>query len=249
MNKELASLFATDTAGDFLSFRAELKRNYNTLTGCGVDYSKGEVEALKIYHKVFSKDFIGIELFTNWFFSDLTTGYNSIEEALKKSSRKLLTSKGGLGGINFAVKIPRFGRPKKAIYVKQRGGAVKVLNFEKGIISSFKYKYIFNKFLIKLICKYFKLNIPDNPHGIEYSRREGITNCSVYPNYKLKNGELLNFLSQIYEELSAHDPWEIEGDITASLEEIMPRLIPITKGYKSTNYSRKIFLGIKDDIL
>lgn len=249
MNKELSSLFARGVAADFLSFREGLKQNYKTLTGCGVDYSKGEVEALKIYHKVFSKDLIGIEFFTDWFFKDLATGHSSIENALRKSSKKLLTSKGGLGGINFAVKIPRFGKPKKAIYIKQRGGAVKVLNFDKGIISSLKYKYIFNKFLIKLVCRHFKLNVPDNPHGIEYSVRKKAVNCSVYPNYKLKDGDLLNFLTGVYKHLSSQNPWEIEEEIVSSFGEIMPQLVPITKGYCSRDSFRKIFLGIKEDIL
>jgi hypothetical protein len=248
MNKEIATLISTVTAGDFLSFKQELSGQHQTLTGCGVDYTQGEVSALKIYHKVFCKDFSSISFFTDWFLRDLSIGGDSIDRALRRSSRKLLTSKGGLGGINFAVKIPRFGKSKKAIYIKQRGGAVRVLNFDRGIINSVKYKYLFNRFLIKLFCRYFNLNLPENPHGIEYSRRGRQMNCSIYPNYKLNEGKLIDFLSNMYINLKKHDAWSIEDDITSSFQEIMPELMPITKGYCSEDSSRKIFLGIKSDI-
>ena len=74
-------------------------------------------------------------------------------------------------------------------------------------------------------------------------------NCSVYTNYKLKNDSLINFLGEIYSNLSVHDPWAIESQIISDFQEIMPSLMPVTKGYSSGDKYRKIFLGNWEDIV
>jgi len=248
VKSNLLTLFQNEELQYFLGSRDRLKESSTCLTGWGVDYNKSEVTSLKVYHKIFDKDLRNISFFTRWFFKDFIHGRDVLNSSIHNASKSLLTSKGGLGGINFAIKVPFYSKPTKAFYIKQKKGEVKVINFKKGPLEQRKYNYLFNKILIKLLAWRYDLNLPDTQHGIEYSIREGKLFASVYPNYKLQKDSLFSFLQDIYWQLSQHDPWPIENEIVKAIASMFPPNIPITKGYISGDNERKIFFGAIEDV-
>ena len=175
-------------------------------------------------------------------------GNELFKNTLSNASKYLLTSRGGLGGVNFAIKAPLYSKTSRAFYVKQREGGAKVINFKKGITSEVNYNYLFNRILIKLLTWRYNLKLPQTRHGIEYSIRKGRLFTSIYPNYKFQNESLLSFLQNLYSEISVHDPWPIENQIINTIGSLFPPNIPITKGFVSGGGSRKIFFGLTEDI-
>ena len=87
--------------------------------------------------------------------------------------------------------------------------------------------------------------MPPNPHGLEYSIRDGALFCSVYPDYKLRSESLVGFLGNLYKASALYKEWRIEKEIT---KEINEKYMPITKGFCSENKMRKIFFGCRSDL-
>ncbi len=244
----LSTLFQNQEVQHFLRLREGLKESSLCLTGCGVDYGRNQITSLKVYHKIFEKDLTRISFFTRWFFKDFIQGHNLFRNILGNASKRLLTSRGGLGGVNFAIKAPLYSKTSRAFYIKQKKGRVKVINFNKGVTGEADYNYIFNRLLIKLLTWKYDLKLPQTRHGIEYSIRNGSLFASIYPNYKLQNEPLFNFLENLYSEISIYDPWPIENQIINTIGGLFPPNTPVTKGYVSGGGSRKIFFGLTEDM-
>ena len=241
VESSLSQLFQTPDVQDFLGLGDSLRKVSQCLTGWGVDYNKNKITALKVYYKVFERDLLDISFFTGWFFRDFIQGNQSFSNVLSNASESLLTSRGGLGGVNFAMKAPLHAKPSRAFYIKQKDGSVKVVSLQRGVKSEVSYNYLFNRILIRLLCWRHDLILPRSRHGIEYSIRNKRLFTTVYPNYKLQKGPLIEFFNDLYAEISRQDEWEIEGYIFDAITRLFPPSTPVTKGYVSGNDSRKIF--------
>ncbi|MAG59325.1 hypothetical protein CMO96_00860, partial [Candidatus Woesebacteria bacterium] len=190
---------------------------------------------------------LGANEFVPWFFNEehFKGGRELYEDSLRTKSKDINSSLGGLGGINFALKLSKRKPTTYSFYIKQRKNQAEVYNFNDEEVTERTYRYVFNKYLIRLLTRYYNVKIPRTEHGIEYSVRNNKLFCTIYPDYRLKDLPLPSFFSRLYAEVSNYNTWEIEEEI---LSEINEKYIPVTKGFCSGDSLRKIFFGRKEDL-
>lgn len=220
----------------FADFSGQLKQQYRTLDGYAFDFDCHHINSVKLYYKIYTKNFKSNDNFLKWFLED-----NDFKNYISNNCNSL--SK-GLTGINFSIKYKiKCNKVIRSVYIKRNNTTSTVIHFDEKNIWSSTYLYVYNTFLIKCINKIFKLNMPMHNEAIELSIRDKIVHASIFPKADRSDPDLTqakNYCLKLMPKLLKNS---LQPEKTAlSIHSNTKNSSFITKGYTS-NRLQKIYFG------
>jgi hypothetical protein len=224
----------------FANFSPQLKKEYRTLDGYAFDFDCDNINSVKLYYKIYTKNFKVESEFLNWFLKE-----SNLENYVLNNSNSLGK---GLTGINFSIKYKiKSNKIIKSVYIKRNNTSSTVFHFNEKNIWSSTYFYIYNTFLIKCINKIFNLNMPIHNEAIELSIRDKIIHASIFPRVDRSDPNLTkakNYCLKLMPKLLLKNPLHAENT-ALSIHSNTKNSSFITKGYTS-NELQKIYFGCFD---
>tara|TARA_B100001094_G_scaffold253969_1_gene252569 strand:+ start:47058 stop:47813 length:756 start_codon:yes stop_codon:yes gene_type:complete len=227
----------------FTDFSSSLKSSFKTLDGYAFDFNDS-ITAVKLYYKIYSQKRILDSDFFKWFCDGKLYGH--VSELL---SSKPKPNKNSILGLNFGIKYNlNTEEITKSFYFGDKNYSSTVIHQLNNNLYSKRYYYIYNKFLINILNKSLRLNMPNHNEGIELSFRKNIAHCSIFPRINRSNLDLNESKkyceSQFLKSLSQHFPRGQEQVFKIHLD--TENSYPVTKGYTSGNKFQKIYFGCFD---
>ena len=229
----------------FMQHSEKIKVVHRCLDGLGINYTEKNPTKVKLYCKILDK----FPKFSDSFIE--TFLYNGEEKKefhnfCANSSECILDRSTGLSGINLAIKKDfKTGKVVRSVYIKKSPRKSVVLSFSDEGISYENYHYIFNRFFVWSLNKFF--GMPNHQQALELSIKENSAYATVYPIFSFSKVRKPSKMSEPFEDLffklQAHQPWEIENYIFSLIQEGNIYLSPITKGYKISKDERKMYFG------
>lgn len=216
----------------FCDFSKDLKSKHKVLDGFGLDYSKKEINSIKLYTKIYSRKLPAQEDFFKYFFREQDFIINKTD--IHNQS---------IQGINLSIKLNLNSlKLQKAIYLPHGKNSSKVITLNKDRHTELKYRYFYNPSIINLINFYFKLNMPKHKEGIEFSKRGRQAHCSIFPKFNHNNmtlKESKNYCNKLKKTIKPELPDFIKEFETKECSFI-------TQGYTSNNTISKTYFGLFD---
>lgn len=230
----------------FADFGSHLKQQYKTFDGYAFDFDDKEIQSIKFYYKIYTKQNIWQSDFVNWFINNdnfyyACTGlYNSNQINTKHQS---------LEALNFAIKYNlNTKKLTRAFYFKLGNKSSIVINCDGVDMKKTKYYYIYNRLLIKSINKIFNLNMPPHNEALEFSLRMKGAHATVFPLFDRNKPNLQDskrYCQTLMQRLLTPSAPRGQNEALA-IHCHDPYSDFITKAYTSDDAMQKIYFGCFD---